>query len=392
MNIAQWWHRRAVRVGVLAVVAVGAVFGSAQLLTDEFAWARTLAWFESDVDDQFRFPSREIATGNDVSALPRGDEPASLKAPVNVGLVGAPLDYYLEQHGTRAFLVVHHDRLVYERYFDGAERTDRQTSFSAAKSFLSTLVGIAVDEGKIRLDDPVTAYLPKLEERDPLFDRITVRDLLTMSSGIGYAEHGMPWSDDALTYYGTDLRDLALTNPDIEEPPGTTWRYNNYNPLLLGLILERAPKTSVADYMAEHLWQPLGAEGDASWSLDSTESGFEKMESGVNALPVDYARFGLMMLHEGRWNGNQIVSERWVREATAASTDHDPADFYQYLWWVGPRQEDAPAPFYAIGKYGEVVAVFPEHDMVIVRLGATDGGVNWQTQLRDIADRIAAGE
>ena len=238
MNIAQWWHRRAVRVGVLAVVAVGAVFGSAQLLTDEFAWARTLAWFESDVDDQFRFPSREIPAGDDVSALPRGDEPAVLKAPVNVGLVGESLDDYLAQHGTRAFLVVHHDRLVYERYFDGAERDERQTSFSAAKSFLSTLVGIAVDEGKIKLDDPVTAYLPKLEERDPLFDRITVRDLLTMSSGIGYAERGMPWSDDALTYYGTDLRDLALTNTDIEEPPGTTWRYNNYNPLLIGLILE----------------------------------------------------------------------------------------------------------------------------------------------------------
>jgi CubicO group peptidase (beta-lactamase class C family) len=115
------------------------------------------------------------------------------------------------------------------------------------------------------------------------------------------------------------------------------------------------------------------------------------MESGVNALPVDYARFGLMMLHQGRWNGNQIVSEEWAREATAASTDHDPADFYQYLWWVGPRPQDGPAPFYALGKYGEVVAVFPEHDMVIVRLGTTDGGVHWQTQLRDIADRIAVG-
>jgi CubicO group peptidase (beta-lactamase class C family) len=237
----------------------------------------------------------------------------------------------------------------------------------------------------------VTAYLPELEERDERFADVTLRDLLTMSSGLHYTERGLPWSDDALTYYGTDLRDLALTNTDIEEPPGTTWHYNNYNPLLLGLILERATKTTVADYMAEHLWQPLGAEGDASWSLDSTESGFEKMESGINALPVDYARFGLMMLHEGRWNGRQIVSEAWVREATAASTDHDPAEFYQYLWWVGPRPAEGPAPFYAVGKYGEVVAVFPEHDMVIVRLGASDGGVNWQTQLRDLADRIAVG-
>jgi CubicO group peptidase (beta-lactamase class C family) len=116
------------------------------------------------------------------------------------------------------------------------------------------------------------------------------------------------------------------------------------------------------------------------------------MESGLNARPADYARFGLMMLHDGRWNGHRIVSAQWVREATAASTAHDPADFYQYLWWVGPRPEQGRVPFYAVGKYGEVVGVFPEQDIVIVRLGSTDGGVNWMTELRDVADRVAAGE
>ena len=103
-----------------------------------------------------------------MSPLPRGPEPEALSAPVNVGLVGRPLDVFLEQSDTRAFLVVHRDRLVYERYFDGASAEDRQTSFSAAKSFLSTLVGIAVDEGHIAgVDDPVTTYLPELAERDP---------------------------------------------------------------------------------------------------------------------------------------------------------------------------------------------------------------------------------
>ena len=374
------------------VVVTAAVYGSAFLLTDRFAWARAVAWGESDVDDRFRFPERMVAKGEGASPLLPGEAPAALTAPVNVDLVGRPLDDLLEQTGTRAFLVVHHDRLVYERYFHGATAEQRQTSFSSAKSFLSTLVGIAAGEGLLRITDPVTAYLPELAERDERFEDVTLRDLLTMSSGLRYREAGLPWSDDALTYYGTDLRELALTHTDVEEPPAVTWRYNNYNPLLLGLVLERATKMPVADYMSTRLWQPLGAEEDATWSTDSVRSGFEKMESGFNARPADYARFGLMMLHDGRWNGRQIVPEAWVREATAASTAHDPADFYQYLWWVGPRPDGGRAPFYAVGKYGEVVAVFPQHDLVIVRLGSTDGGVNWMTQLRDVADRVAAGE
>ena len=386
------WRRYAVRAVLALALLAAAVYGSAFLLTDRFAWARAVAWGESDVDDRFRFPEHLVAMGDGASPLLPGEEPAALTAPVNVDLVGRPLDDLLEQTGTRAFLVVHHDRLVYERYFHGATAEQRQTSFSSAKSFLSTLVGIAAGEGLLRITDPVTAYLPELAERDERFEDVTLRDLLTMSSGLRYREAGLPWSDDALTYYGTDLRDLALTHTDVEEPPGVTWRYNNYNPLLLGLVLERATKMPVADYMSTRLWQPLGAEEDATWSTDSVRSGFEKMESGFNARPADYARFGLMMLHDGRWNGQQIVPEAWVREATAASTAHDPADFYQYLWWVGPRPDAGRAPFYAVGKYGEVVAVFPQHDMVIVRLGSTDGGVNWMTQLRDVADRVAAGE
>jgi CubicO group peptidase (beta-lactamase class C family) len=384
-------RRLAIGLGVLLLVLL-ACYGSAHLLTSRYAWARAVAWLESDTGDQFRFPDREIAAGDEASPLPRGETPEALRTPVNAGGVGRPLATFLAGTDTTAFLVVHDDRLVYERYLNGADRDDRQTSFSAAKSFASTLVGIAVDEGHIdSVTDPITDYLPELAERDQRFTRITVRHLLTMSSGIAYTEQGLPWSDDALTYYGTDLRDLALTHTHVEERPGHTWRYNNFHPLLLGLILERATRMSVSEYMATRLWQPLGAEADASWSLDSRRSRFEKMESGINARPVDYARFGLMMLHQGRWNGRQVVSADWVKEATAVSHASDPAEFYQYLWWVGtPRPGEQRPPFFAHGKYGLLVGVFPEDDVVIVRLGASDGGVDWQTRLREIADRVAA--
>ena len=281
----------------------------------------------------------------------------------------AELDEFLRETDTLAFVVVHQDHLVSERYFDST-RQSLQTSFSVAKSFVSTLVGIAIDEGLIgSISDPVTDYLPELAARDSKFQEVTLRDLLTMSSGIRYREGGFPsFGDDTYTYYGVDLRDVALNRTQIEQPPGITWHYNNYHPLLLGLVLERATGTSVSDFMATMLWQPLGAEADATWNLDSESSGFEKMESGLNARAVDYARFGLAFLHNGEWNGRRIVSEDWVRAATGADTDSGPASYhgYGYFWWT---DADRPGRFYAMGKYGQYIYVAPDADAVVVRLG-----------------------
>jgi CubicO group peptidase (beta-lactamase class C family) len=345
-----------------------------------------MAWMEADVDDQFRFPARAIPAGDATSPLATGTEVA-LSPPAGA----AGFDGFLRETGTLGFLVLHQDRVVYERYLNGADRAARQTSFSVAKSFLSTLVGIAMEEGLIgSVDDPVTDYVPELAERDPRFGRITLRDLLTMSSGLRYEEQSvpvLPWGDDINTYYGTDLRDLALSATQIVGPPGQVWLYNNYNPLLLGMVLERATGVSVSDYMSTRLWQPLGAERDATWSLDSEGSGFEKMESGVNASPADYARFGLLFLHGGEWNGTRIVSEDWVRDATSASV---AAAHYGSFWWIDVER---PGRFYALGNFGQYIYVAPDADAVIVRNGR-DWGVDndtWLATFRDIADRLMSG-
>ena len=124
--------------------------------------------------------------------------------------------------------------------------------------------------------------------------------------------------------------------------------------------------------------------------LGPERSGFEKMESGVNATPRDFARFGLLMLHEGRWDGRRVVSADWVAEATAASTRDDPASFYQYFWWVGPEDPEGTASYFARGKYGQTIGVFPDEDVVVVRLGTSDGGVDWPARLQEIASRVAS--
>jgi CubicO group peptidase (beta-lactamase class C family) len=382
------WLRRTGFVFAGLVVMVLAVYGWALASLDSSAVARALIWMDADVGDQYRFPARVIPAGEDVSPLLSGGEVDLGASPLGGG---RDFDAFLRQNDTLSFLVVHEDRLVYERHFASSDRQTLHTSLSVAKSVLSTLVGTAIEEGLIGgVEDPVTDYLPELARRDPRFERITLRHLLTMSSGLRYWDTDFPWpfADDTYTYYGTNMRDIALKDTRIEQPPGEEWHYNNYNPLLLGLVLERATGMSLSEYMSTRLWQPLGAESDATWNLDSDGSGFEKMESGLNATAADYARFGLSFLHGGTWGGSRIVSEQWVRAATAPDTISDPADHYQYFWWLDVERAGR---FYALGNLGQYIYVAPDADTVIVRTGS-DWGVEsdtWLRILRDVADRVA---
>jgi CubicO group peptidase (beta-lactamase class C family) len=389
-SVGRRWLR-GVGFALVGLLVVGAVlYGWAWLWLDRSATARALIWLDADVGDQHRFPARSIAAGGQVAPLPAAGE---IEIPPITTGSGAevPFERFVSASDTLSFLVVHRDRVVYERYFDGAEPLTLQTSFSVAKSVLSTLVGIAIDEGLIGdVEEPVTEYLPELAERDPRFDRISLRHLLTMSSGIRYwePEIPVPFGDDVSTYYDPDMRQLALEGTRIEGPPGREWHYNNYHPLLLGLVLERVTGMSISEYMSTRLWRPLGAERDATWNLDSSWSGFEKLESGLNATTADYARFGLLFLHGGEWNGTRIVPRAWVRAATAKDTKTDPARDYQYFWWVDVER---PGRFYALGNFGQYIYVAPDAEVVIVRNGSDWGTENdaWLDLFRRTADELA---
>jgi CubicO group peptidase (beta-lactamase class C family) len=363
---------------LLLIFGVAAVAG--YLAAPDFYLTRAIFWRESDYKDLERFPARAIHNAPPTSRLDQlpADNPyaARIESIANTYNDGGGFESYLDSSGTTAFLVVHDDKLLYERYFDGYDETSVQTSFSMAKSFASALVGIAIDEGHIEsVDEPITDYIPELLERDRRFGSITIRHLLTMSSGIKYEEGGtLPWgeeADDTKTYYATDLRELALENSRVEGDPRDSFEYNNYNPLLVGIILERATGTSVSRFMEEELWKPAGMEADGSWSLDSKKSGFEKMESGVNARARDFARFGMLFAKEGSWEGEQLISRAWIKESTRPDTSTDPSADYQYFWWVDTP--DGENHFSARGNYGQYIYVAPEKDLVIVRLGKEEG-------------------
>ncbi|CAA9464257.1 MAG: Beta-lactamase class C-like and penicillin binding proteins (PBPs) superfamily [uncultured Rubrobacteraceae bacterium] len=300
-------QRLAIALLLVSILLVG-IMAVAAATTDRFYVSRIIAWREGDFRDFEKFPSRPVPAGSKrFSFEPAPENPPEYLRTVTYRRdapdpetpresmattldsaggteVTEPLEEFMTETDTTAFLVIRDDALLYEGYFNGYDRESTQTSFSIAKSFLSALIGIAIKEGHIgSVDDPITKYVPELKQ--PGVDKITIRHLLTMPSGLEYSGEGSgggPFGDDAKTYYDPNLRELALTvEPEAE--PGKRWEYNNYHPLLLGMILERATDRPVATYLSQKIWRPLGMEADGSWSLDSEASGFEKMESGITA-------------------------------------------------------------------------------------------------------------
>jgi len=293
-------------------------------------------------------------------------------------------DSFLTKNRTQAFIVIQNDNILYEQYFNGASRDTIVTSFSIAKSFTSALVGIAISERHIySVYDPITDYLPELVERDPAFKNITIRNLLMMSSGIKYAEFPFFNGDNVKTYCYPNLRKLALEDTQIVGLPGEKFLYNNYHPLLLGMILERATGTSVTNYLQEKIWKPIGMQYPGSWSLD--ENGFEKMESGINARAIDFAKFGRLYLHNGNWNEVEVIPAEWVAESTQADTPVDYANYYyddfifanrqgyyKYMWW-GIQYDAHTYDFIALGNKGQYIYISPQKNLIILRFGESYG-------------------
>jgi CubicO group peptidase (beta-lactamase class C family) len=301
------------------------------------------------------------------------------------------LDDFLEQTQTQAFIVIQNDVVLYERYFNGASRDTIVTSFSCAKQWDSALIGAAIDDGYIQsVDDPITDYLPELAERDPAFSRITIYDLLRMSSGIEYDGLGGLDGDDSKTYYYPDLRKLALEETTVVDSPGSGFLYNNYHPLLMGIILERATGMSVTDYLEARIWQPIGMEFDGSWSLDSEASGFEKMESGINGRAIDFAKFGRLFLNNGVWDGTQVLPADWIVESTSPDTDSVGYLPYYKYGWESKVRGDSDYDYYAEGHYGQEIYVSPHSNLIIVRNGEAYGdfGQYWPDIFYQFASAI----
>ena len=245
------------------------------------------------------------------------------------------LDTNLSRSLTAAFLVIKNDSIVYERYFNGFSQQSLLPSFSVAKSFVATLVAIALKEGKIKsLQEPVTNYLPELYKRDQRFSKITLQHLLDMKSGLHFNEELYNLKDDAIKL---GLRPNIVKHAlkvKIERDPGEEFNYQSINTEYLALVVQRATGKKLATYLQEKIWQPLGAEYNATWNVDSKKHKQEIAFAGLNATARDFAKLGLLYLHLGQWKGKQIVDTGWVNTVNNADSLYQ-AGGYKNQWWSG---------------------------------------------------------
>ncbi len=338
----------------------------------------------ADTRDHKKFPSRPLAAS---SAPQPYAVAAQERAPgrITVGDKEMAFNDFLEEHRTVAFLIIRNDTILYERYFQDYTPERIHTSFSMAKSVIGMLIGRAIEDGIIRdVQQPVTDFVPEMKARG--WDRVTLEQVLRMTSGMDFSESYVnPFGTAAKFYYGRRL-EKHTAKLGLQQEPGSGFHYMSGNSQLLGLVLERAlrakgdPRT-VTQYLHDKLWQPLGMEFDASWSIDRKKDGLEKTFCCLNAPARDFAKLGSLYLHHGNWHGQQLIDSSWVqRSITPGTGPHDPAHYGYQIWLPFPD-----GTFQYRGILGQFVQVDPARNLVLVRLGEQLGRVDWTRFLRDVA-------
>lgn len=335
----------------------------------------------ADIEDYEKFPFRKIETDTTHFSFPRARNPRVPKAYHGNDSIKLSFDEYLEKSETVAFLIIRNDSVYYEKYFHDYSQESTVPSFSMAKSILSILIGIAIEDGYIRsVNEPVTKYVPEM--KDGGFANVTLEHLLQMTSGLKFSEsYWNPFGDAAAFYYGKNLK-KKTQRLKLITPPGEGFDYTSGSAQVLGLVLNNAlPKgTTISEYLEQRLWKPLGMRFDATWSLDE-KNGMEKTYCCLNARAIDYAKIGRLYLHKGNWNGKQIVPKAWVEASTKIDTINGSAKFYQYQWWIPSKTGD----FAAKGILGQFIYVNPKKKLIIVRLGKDYGEVEWMDVFTTLA-------
>lgn len=311
------------------------------------------------------FPADRVAHGTHVHALVQGAALVPRWADGSTTLVS-----YMKQHHLAGVMVLQHGRIRLQRYAPGFGPDKRWTSFSVAKSVTSTLLGIALQRGDIHsLDDTLDTYIPQL--RHSAYAKVTVQQLLTMTSGVRWNEdYADPHSDVAQMYRsacenGQPHVISYLAKLPREWPAGSHWNYNTAETDLLGILVQRATRQSLASFLSQTIWKPYGMAADAYWLKDECD-GSDTGGSGLSATLADYARIGQFMLDGGRIDGTPMIADAWMHGALRRQQEvNSPSRGYGYLWWT-----DADGSYAAIGIYGQMVYVDPARQLVIVQLGA----------------------
>ncbi|QUM74285.1 serine hydrolase domain-containing protein [Sphingopyxis granuli] len=352
-----------------AAAAVGSAPASAQMTTQLPEDLNVLFWSQDQRDLAFRTMEtvpkvvvHTVEAGGPVHPLPQG-------APIDLGI---DVDAYMAGQRNAGLIIVQDGKIRLEKYALGYAPDGRWTSFSVAKSFTSTLVGAAVKDGFIKsLDDKVTAYIPGL--KGSAYDDVSVRQLLTMTSGVQWNEdYTNPKSDVAQFNLqqpvpGEDITVSYMKTLPREAPAGSKWVYKTGETNLIGVLVSSATGKTLSAYLSEKVWRPFGMEQNAVWMLGPT--GHEISGCCLSASLRDYARFGEFILGGGVAGGQTVLPDDWLAAATTKQADIDmPGRGYGYQWWTNDD-----GSFAAQGIFGQGIFIDPKRRLVIASNG------NWPT-------------
>lgn len=351
------------------------VFTAFAMITGKTYLFKAALYNFANINDYEIFDNSQVETG----------VPKPWPVSTSINKIGYPdsLNNLLSDLKSVGLLMIKNDSMVFEKYWAGYSDTSHSGSFSVAKSITSLLIGCAIKEGKIKsIHEPVSNYIPEFKAGDKA--AVKLIDLLTMSSGTDFSEsYWNPLSVTSELYYGTDVYKTA-TGVKMINKPGTVHKYKSGDTQLLGLIVEKATGKTLAEYAAEKLWKPLGAEHPALWSNDK-KGGHAKAYCCFNSNVRDFARIGKFMLDSGKINGVAVIDSAYFKQSITACNIKDEkgnaCNYYGYQWWIDPEN---PEIFYARGILGQYIINIPSKKMIIVRLGKITSPIRVNTVPKEV--------
>ena len=348
---------RFTRILLIIVAVLAVAYGLSPL------YLRNAIFYQKpDLDDYTIFNNRVVMAG--------GYQPWSEVPGYQAKTISTTYSKQFDKLKTVGYLVIKNDQLVFEKYWKGYDADTKLNSFNMAGSIISLLVGVAMDEGMIKsVDQPVGEFLPDYRTGEKA--RITIRHLLEMSAGLNWEEsYSGLTSMTTQGYYGDELAKLVVDQHTVREP-GLYFEYKSGNTQLLALVLESATGRKVSSYASEKLWIPMGAKSDALWSTDRP-NGIEKAFACFHSTTRDFARFGQLIVNQGKWNDRQLVSDMYLADALRPDTlltdeVNKKVDYYGWHWWL--MKYRGHQVYYMMGLNGQYVIAIPELKTVIVRFG-----------------------
>ncbi|RBW50711.1 6-aminohexanoate hydrolase [Phaeobacter gallaeciensis] len=357
------WIGRILVALVLAAVVVG-VWKREEI---KRLWAVNSLFSEEKIVNNFSHMDAAFLT----RTLSRGDGPTSELPYGSKTQLPAETAQWIEDRSVTSLLVMKDGAIRYEEYFLGTSPDDRRISWSIAKSYLSALFGVLMEEGAIAsLDDPVIKYAPLL--KGSAYEAATIRNVLNMASGVTFDEDYLDYDSDInrmgrVVALGGALDDFAASITESFATPGDTWQYVSIDTHVVGMVVRGATGRSVSELLEQKILIPLGLEQDGYYVTDGAGVAF--VLGGLNFTTRDFARFGQMILQNGTYGGTRIVPEVWIAESTHASAPTQPGKIgYGYQWWipVGAHQGE----FLGRGVYGQYLYFDQQRGVLITTTGA----------------------